>query len=462
MSDYLSRDDQIQGEITLDDLLGVGRGAYAATEGLPGELQQLLNAIAGADVFGKGLENTEQRAKARGIDLEKPGESVGQYMDFTGPLGKLVGAMAVAPAIVKGAKGSESLFDLSRLGREQPALRKEIDYYTPPRGAPAHLQELAENEDAYQQVLEWTKQGLTDEGVGWYDTVGLRDKFIERYGEKEGARRMKLYMDMVASTSTGARVPANIKIASHYYQQALKGEPLSIPEKGSGYGHLMQQSHKQGADKVVEGEGLSPSLNPKRATFSENLQGNWAESTVDKHNVRAWGYASRNPKFLKTQIGKDVNKTPPEFWDEKKFGKWEADPKFRPQDFVAENYDQVDWDKIPPGWLKEAPSKNEYRAYNEMNKRLAKDLGISPAQAQAALWLGAGERTGLGSPPKAFMELFQERIMATADKLDISPEEALNKFMAGDERLRAMLIPALVGSGAAGVYQGGQPDAEQY
>ena len=378
---------------------------------------------------------------------------------------KLLEAMNVSmggvPSKVDGADEFTELFDKSKLGTEDPKLRAELDYYVPPRGEPPRMKRLRENDSAFQKVLQWTKQGLTKEGLGWYDTKALRKAFINEHGEKEGSRRMRLYMDMVASTSAGARVPANIKIASHYYKQALEGAELSIPEKGSGYGHKAQKVHYGGAKSVVEEGGLDPKTRPKRATFSENLQGNWAESTVDKHNVRAWAVASEDVDMLKTLLGPDeMTGKPPAFWDEAKHGKYGAE-RIRPQDWMKEFGSDVDWDELPIMWVKENPTNTEYRTYNELNKRLAGELGITPAQAQAALWLGAGKRTGLGSPPKAFIELFEESVMKTAKELDIEPEEALKRFMAGDERLRALLLPAILGYGFAdeNIDEGGSPDA---
>ena len=130
----------------------------------------------------------------------------------------------------------------------------------------------------------------------------------------------------------------------------------------------------------------------------------------------------------------------PEWWNEKKYGEWDA-KTFNPQEFVIQN--KLKWDKIPATWFKEAPTKTDYKAFENLNKRLAKDLGVSPAAAQAALWLGAGPVTGLGSPPVAFMKILEERLAVTAKKRGITKEEALKDFIRGKAPLAKTQEPQM-------------------
>ena len=384
---------------------------------------------------GKAIVTGEvQRVKDAVSDPRAAGNYAGSFID---PM-RLAKALKGMPRFGMAADGSgvkapnlqppsDKYFDLSSL-TTQPQRQVEIPRYEPPRGMPAYMQRLNKNEKAYNQVLEWAKQGMTDEGLGWYNTEPLRNEFVKEFGEDIGQKNYEKYIDLVAATSAGARTPANAKIASYYYQQALKNEPAVKPPKGSGYGHKAQNLHFMNAAEILAGGQLDPIKNPKRFTFGENLKGNWDYATVDKHNVRAFAIASKDPEFIQTRLADPKGSGVPSWWNNKKYGEWDPD-KFNPQQFVVDN--KISWNKIPATWFKEAPTKTDYKAFEDLNKKLAKDLGVSPAAAQAALWLGAGSVTGLGSPPVAFMKILEERLSVTAKKRNITKEQALKEFMRG-------------------------------
>lgn len=317
----------------------------------------------------------------------------------------------------------------------QPTRQVEIPRYDPPRGIPSYMQRLTANQKAYDQVLDWARSGMTEEGLGWYNTEALRKEFVKEFGEEVGQKNYERYIDLVAATSAGAKTPSNAKIASYYYVQGMKGEPATKPPKGSGYGHKAQNLHFKNAAEILEGGALDPIANPKRFTFGENLKGNWDYATVDKHNVRAFAIASKDPEFINTRLADPAGTPAPDWWNPKKYGEWKPE-EFNPREFTQVN--KVKWETIPPTWFKEAPTKTDYKAFEDLNRRLAKDLGISPAAAQAALWLGAGKVTGLGSPPVAFMKILEGRLAETARKRGISREQALKEFIRGNAPLLQM------------------------
>jgi hypothetical protein len=317
----------------------------------------------------------------------------------------------------------------------QPTRQVEIPRYDPPRGVPSYMQRLTANQKAYDQVLDWARSGMTEEGLGWYNTEALRKEFVKEFGEEVGQKNYERYIDLVAATSAGAKTPSNAKIASYYYVQGIKGEPATKPPKGSGYGHKAQNLHFKNAAEILEGGALDPIANPKRYTFGENLKGNWDYATVDKHNVRAFAIASKDPEFINTRLADPAGTPAPDWWNPKKYGEWKPE-EFNPREFTQTK--KVKWETIPPTWFKEAPTKTDYKAFEDLNRRLAKDLGISPAAAQAALWLGAGKVTGLGSPPVAFMKILEGRLAETARKRGISREQALKEFIRGNAPLLQM------------------------
>lgn len=334
----------------------------------------------------------------------------------------------------------------------QPSRKVDIPRYNPPRGAPAYMQRLMNNPEAYDRVLSWARRGMTDEGLGWYNTEELRKEFVKEFGEELGQKNYERYIDLVAATSAGAKTPANAKIASYYYVQGAQGQPATKPPKGSGYGHKMQALHFKNAAEILAGGQLDPIANPKRYTFGENLKGNWDFATVDKHNVRAFAIASRDPDFIETRLADPAGTPAPEWWNPKKYGAWDPE-KFNPREFAQKN--KIKWETIPPTWFKEAPTKTDYKAFEDLNKRIAKDLGVSPAAAQAALWLGAGDVTGLGSPPVAFMKILEGRIAETAKKRGISKEQALKEFIRG-QRALLQFGGLAVGAGLLGAAQNGE------
>jgi hypothetical protein len=56
-------------------------------------------------------------------------------------------------------------------------------------------------------------------GPDWYNTEELRDWMIGSLGEVEGDKQWREYMELMGTTSTGAKVPQNI--ASLRQQRAI-------------------------------------------------------------------------------------------------------------------------------------------------------------------------------------------------------------------------------------------------
>jgi hypothetical protein len=440
------QDPQIQAQVGM--LRGAGRGLYGIVEPFLSPKETARGLLSAGQEFARDPQAAARAAVQAEIDravaAPQDPEALGEYAaSFINPF-RVIGSARrmIGPAdggsyraqemeVPEASPVDEPYFNLEGL-TTQPSRSAEIPRYTPPRGAPAYMQRLASNKRAYDQIVNWARQGMTDEGLGWYNTEALRNEFIKEFGEEIGQKNYEKYIDLVAATSAGAKTPANAKIASYYYQQAVRGEPAAKPPKGSGYGHKMQALHFKNAAEILAGGALDPIANPKRYTFGENLKGNWDYATVDKHNVRAFAIASKDPEFVEARLADPAGTPAPDWWSEKKYGAWNPE-KFNPRKFIQEN--KIKWEAIPPTWFKEAPTKTDYKAFEDLNRKLAKDLGISPAAAQAALWLGAGQATGLGSPPVAFMKILEGRLAETAKKRGISREQALKDFIRGNAPL---------------------------
>ena len=87
-------------------------------------------------------------------------------------------------------------------------------------------------------------------------------------------------------------------------------------------------------------------------------------------------------------------------------------------------------------------------------------MGLDPAEWQSALWVGAGDITGVDDV-RNFPDAMNVRIAKTAEVLDIPEAEAFVRFMTGDTQLysvMAALIGAGVLAGAAGAGREGRPE----
>jgi hypothetical protein len=303
---------------------------------------------------------------------------------------------------------------------------------------------LLENQQARDQLAVWMAKGFDDEGLYWYNMEPLKEQFVQRLGPEAGTKAFDEYADFVAATSAGSATPANARNASYYYvKNDGSGNRIPLPEKGSGYGHKMQQLHNKNSNELVGGVPLSTIENPKRTGFGENLKGNRIPIAVDKHNMRAIGMASRDPDWMLTRLTDEGGA--PAFWDEAAYGPWNAQG-FNPRAF----YDQhrPDWEKLPPTWFDDAPKANEYAALERYNQELAEAMGVAPAEGQSALWLGAGDVTGLGSPPMSMARTFDELVQKRAKIRGETPEAVLDKFIRRIQPLAVGGMGTALGAGA--------------
>lgn len=217
-----------------------------------------------------------------------------------------------------------------------------------------------------------------------------------------------------------------------------------MPEVGAPnpqpYGHLAQRQHQMNA-QTVAGGGWDPLQNPKPASFAQDLMGNQQPVAVDTHAFRLPGMLAQDPRFLETayRSSKDA-------------------PKQNIQQMVLSGQMSMEDALKQPAYWQAQPKTNEYGAMEQYYKSLASDAGLSPAQAQAAAWVGGGQTTGLASDAsKPFIGFVEDRANKTADVRGLSPAEALSQFIRGKA--------PLLGVGAAGAatmplwqqYQQSQP-----
>ena len=326
-----------------------------------------------------------------------------------------------------------ALLDPPQVTRYQPTSRADI----------SRAEGLLGNKRVTRQAKKFAEKGMEAMPERWYGTSPLYSMYVEELGPEKGREKFIRDINIVASTSPRSKVPQNIKTASFYQYLAEQGIPLPKETRSAvagyapedrfpnvGYGSIAQRNHLINVKKILSGEGLDPQKNPKPLSFSANLLGNEDVITADTHYMRMLGMLSQDPKFLATQA--EVTKRDSE-------GNTVLDKKGAP---VMEDinpramYDAGELTikqalKNPTYW-ESAPSTTEYKKLEEVGKKLAKQLGVSPARFQEAAWVGAGELTGLQSPPEPFLRTLENRIKYTADIFGMDPKVVLKQYIRGD------------------------------
>ena len=333
--------------------------------------------------------------------------------------------------IKENPEAGAAMFDLANAERagvfpEGPLARPAVG----PKGVPERTVQAFKNPRAIAKLREWVDAGMQKMPDPWYRTGPLYEAFEKEWGPAQAPAEMQKMLEYIAATSTSAAVPDNLKIASYYNYLAQQGLP--IPEKPApGYGHKYQGSHRDAAIDFREGT-FDPIDNPKRGSYVQNLGGNEDALTADRHFWRAVGIASGDPRFLKTRFEKELA-------DGTKIIR-------NLQQELAEGKITMRQAKKEPQWWDEAPKPAEYGyAESAYKRRVAEPMGLTLGKAQEKQWVGAGDVTGLGSPPEPILRTLARRISYTAYQMGTTPEKVLQAYVQGK-------IPLLeLGAGAAGL-----------
>jgi hypothetical protein len=308
------------------------------------------------------------------------------------------------------------------------------------KGLPQHIIDVTTDPVMRAKLRTVAEAGLQAGGAYWYNAEPLRLAFVSELGPAEGNATFAQYMRTVGAVSAGSDVGQNIRTGSFYNVMERRGTPVqSVADLVSPYGHKMQNTQFGAYSDIAGGNPLDPEMRPKRASFDANLSGNQQPVTVDKHNLRLIGMLSQNPEFLNTTTVADVNYP--------SIGIQKGD-RINFRDAVKSGRITMQQAlEIPQAW-KDVPAANHYAALEGFQQNLANEMGISPAQLQAALWVGGGRVTGLRSLPTSFMGAVESRLQRTAAERGGTPTKALLDFVRGKKPLLTPLA-ATAGAGAA-------------
>lgn len=277
-------------------------------------------------------------------------------------------------------------FDLSQVP-DVPQVAMER--YNPPRGMPKGLTELLTPE-ADRRLTEYALRGEQAGGREWYNTEPLRYAFSEILGGDAGPEAYNRFFDIVAATSPRSKVDQNIRRASYLYNLDRQGMPiadLTNPDFPAGYGHLAHNTQNYLLKDLQESGLFSAMFRPKTSSFAENLRGNQLPMTIDTHN-----YAALTGNFKN----------------------------------------------------KKSPPDTQYKYLEDFQSEIAYRLGMTPAQFQASVWMGAD--TGVADA-RPFMQVFDDVLSRTAERDKKSKGQVLRDFIEGKAPLFSMAgASALSGS----------------
>ena len=327
------------------------------------------------------------------------------------------------------------------------------------------------------ELLKDIRRGEEIGGNDWYNTEELRDWFVTELGEAQGDAEWREFLYLMGTTSPGSNVPMNIASASatrgrfftdpDYVDALLNVESLKDAQeiaktRPKGYGHKTAGLQEMNTAKLLKGQyGALPEPDisagkgswteqPKPKGFSNSLLGNRRNIAADLHFTRYMAMASKHPDWLNTgtDVGYDfmenVINTFPEaekYFSIRKFksGKVEKEiPSFNFKKAAKEgaidlNIAIDDTGKtiadVPQAWA-QMPNANEYGAFEDFINELASELGQTPAQVQANMWMGGADRTGVAEESQGtFMELIRERAKKKAIKDNTTPNQVLQNFI---------------------------------
>lgn len=364
--------------------------------------------------------------------------------------------------------------------------------YAAPKGTSTRFQNLIEKYESSpelaEDMLRIVRKG-EDVGRKWYDTEGVRSKFISVLGEAEGHSAWEEYMDLIGATSTGSKVEPNLRNASYYFSQNKPGhnsglgaltlktdELLSgdlLPKKGSGFGHKMQRNQAKNVGNYYAdewGATADQRLNPKPRGFAQSLKGSLNNIAADKHFMRLMAKMSDDPAFLhggaemsaenisklKDQFGGSVDKFltkrmvngKPAYNFNAKAAvlgskKQKNKPGKRPipgmMDFLRGEEKAWMWDDMP--------KDNEYASFEKFVNNLANSQDMTGPQLQASFWMGAAQDTGVAKGSQfTFDEIFNSIVKKRAVERGVTEDQVFKDFAT---RVKPLAVPLAAGGALA-------------
>jgi hypothetical protein len=272
------------------------------------------------------------------------------------------------------------LFDYSRLGERIVTPQYGLERTASTDVTPDFLR--AGSKENIARVNKIVEQGIREGGLNWHGMQPLLEEYQGELGRQRGSNAYLDYMRRVGATSPNSNVEQNFRTASYYDWLIRNGLPL--PRLGRG---------PSGQPVVLPGEIPNPYGNKAQGLHVTNLNRLQAGE----------GYPLSNPKppsFAENMMG---NYTP----------------------VAVDRHNMTLWG------LDREPNLTGYRYLEDLQQQQARRMGIEPAQYQAAGWLPYAKS---GTEPA--LQLFENRIAATAGHTGLSKADVLRQFIRGKLPLR--------------------------
>ena len=245
----------------------------------------------------------------------------------------------------------------------KPAKQATIDKY----------EAMANDPDALARLLAAYERGAEYPGAKqWYAMGQLEDQFKQGLGVEQGQNMFKQrFADAMAATTGGMDPDANFRLAHYmnYLKQAdapTPQEPYELPYPIGGGRYGIMPNIAQYERLINQGAGLSPE-NPKRFNFSGDFLGHLDKATLDEQMMTAF------------------------------------DPKLA------------------------SPPANSYGIYEGALAKLARQLGVAPAEAQDVMWAGIKLPKDPSYRPRPMIDIINDAIERTSRLTGTSPDEVVQE-----------------------------------
>lgn len=287
------------------------------------------------------------------------------------------------------------------------------------------------------RLREVVDAGVAARADRWYDVSEIRDLFRAELGDDDAAEELLRVVTLfTAATSPGTPVTTNIRRGLELTHSAFAGMSLGDLENflladkdavGAIYGQSLSGVLRS-RDSIRQAFETGMVNGQKIGTFNSNFLGNSFGVTVDTHNLAG----------LLHVIGMDF-RTPQGRQAIAQLLEFNPDPQAIKE---FRNAGITSWADADPQKFREymygrVSQKAEYGAFERVQQQLAQQLGITPREFQAALWVGLGDVTGVrNSAP--FSELFMRQLDVAAERMGTTRGDVIRGISSGTLALGAI------------------------
>ena len=326
-----------------------------------------------------------------------------------------------------------------------------------------------EGDEFAQAMMDYAEAGVDQGFWDWYNAQPIYEHFRQFLPDDEAAAMTQIYVRTGGPMSANTNVWEQINKQNRYLGAVMQGEdPMKVAGVGMG-------SQIRGAGRELMDVPPSPTSSAYKVTgYTANQAGNLAPYTLDVHAARAAMLGLPDQVMDYTTASGRVNAADLLYSDRPKLAQIKEgslerlkemgftgeirptnDPRFAgkvvmspevaaamsPKEFSTFVYNT----RVNQGGRYGAIEQRMKEITDEFNRIHGTDL--QPAQFQAAVWGGAEEATEV-QDVTPFSDLVFQRFQAYADEMDIPVDEAWDRWLRGDLRLRSVLAGA-PGGGAA-------------